>query len=169
MLHIYCSFIVPDKEIFSHPTYSNVSYHKQEHLVTDILKLSYDAHNVLGHVTSPKKLCENANMSETLIQKHTMTFSSTLEVIQHNSKSRELRSTLQPLVSNTVLTDGMALKIASSGLCWDHLKLAQRRDGFESLKSLLGLKTQFGIRDGWMNQAYSRLSTTHGHITDCKL
>ncbi len=23
--------------------------------------------------------------------------------------------------------------------------------------------------DGWMNQAYSRLSNTHGHITDCKL
>ncbi len=23
--------------------------------------------------------------------------------------------------------------------------------------------------DGWMNQAYSRLSTTHGHITGCKL
>ncbi len=23
--------------------------------------------------------------------------------------------------------------------------------------------------DGWMNQAYSRLSTTHGHITDYKL
>ncbi len=23
--------------------------------------------------------------------------------------------------------------------------------------------------DGWMNQADSRLSTTHGHITDCKL
>ncbi len=23
--------------------------------------------------------------------------------------------------------------------------------------------------DGWMNQAYSRLSTTYGHITDCKL
>ncbi len=22
---------------------------------------------------------------------------------------------------------------------------------------------------GWLNQAYSRLSTTHGHITDCKL
>ncbi len=22
---------------------------------------------------------------------------------------------------------------------------------------------------GWANQAYSRLSTTHGHITDCKL
>ncbi len=22
---------------------------------------------------------------------------------------------------------------------------------------------------GWMNQAYSQLSTTHGHITDCKL
>ncbi len=25
-----------------------------------------------------------------------------------------------------------------------------------------------GLMDGGMNQAYSRLSTTHGHITDCK-
>ncbi len=25
------------------------------------------------------------------------------------------------------------------------------------------------LPDGWMNQAYSRLSTTHGHITDWKL
>ncbi len=25
------------------------------------------------------------------------------------------------------------------------------------------------MMDGWMNQAYSWLSTTHGHITDCKL
>ncbi len=26
-----------------------------------------------------------------------------------------------------------------------------------------------GDGGGWVNQAYSRLSTTHGHITDCKL
>ncbi len=26
-----------------------------------------------------------------------------------------------------------------------------------------------GVVGGWVNQAYSRLSTTHGHITDCKL
>ncbi len=25
------------------------------------------------------------------------------------------------------------------------------------------------VFEGWVNQAYSRLSTTHGHITDCKL
>ncbi len=28
---------------------------------------------------------------------------------------------------------------------------------------------QPGRLGGWVNQAYSRLSTTHGHITDCKL
>ncbi len=27
----------------------------------------------------------------------------------------------------------------------------------------------YELIDGWMHQAYSRLSTTHGHITDCKL
>ncbi len=34
-----------------------------------------------------------------------------------------------------------------------------------------GSLVQNGWMDGWMNQAYtcSRLSTTHGHITDCKL
>ncbi len=31
------------------------------------------------------------------------------------------------------------------------------------------LKLNTDKTDGWMNQAYSRLSTTHGHITDCKL
>ncbi len=133
--------------------------YKQEHLVKDILKLSYDAHNALGDVTSLKQLCENANIPETLMQKHTMTFSSTLEVIQHKSKSRERRSSLQPLVSNKVLTDGMAMKIASSGLCWDHLKLAYRRDGFEGLKSLLGEKTQFGIRVTKNKNVLEKLST----------
>ncbi len=32
----------------------------------------------------------------------------------------------------------------------------------------ISLKIYFSM-DGWMNQAYSRLSTTLGHITDCKL
>ena len=33
------------------------------------------------------------------------------------------------------------------------------------------LKSDLSLRkmDGWMNQAYSRFSTTHGHVTDCKL
>ncbi len=33
-----------------------------------------------------------------------------------------------------------------------------------------GCKHLHGSLDGgWVNRAYSRLSTTHGHITDCKL
>ncbi len=34
---------------------------------------------------------------------------------------------------------------------------------------LSGWCKQGYVMIGWMNQAYSRLSTTHGHITDCKL
>ncbi len=37
-------------------------------------------------------------------------------------------------------------------------------------KTLGGLQTKLSeLSDGWKNPAYSRLSTTHGHITDCKL
>ncbi len=38
---------------------------------------------------------------------------------------------------------------------------------FSQVYSEVGIEC--GVWDGWMNQAYSRLSTTHGHITDCKL
>ncbi len=31
------------------------------------------------------------------------------------------------------------------------------------------IQIQIGGVGGWVNQAYSRLSTTHGHIPDCKL
>ena len=34
---------------------------------------------------------------------------------------------------------------------------------------VIGIISGMIKKDGWMNQAYSRLSTTHGHITDCKL
>ncbi len=38
------------------------------------------------------------------------------------------------------------------------------------LVELIGqFSSEASEEDGWMNQAYSRLSTTHGHITDCKL
>ncbi len=39
------------------------------------------------------------------------------------------------------------------------------------LRGLILILTFEGQNDlgGWVNQAYSRLSTTHGHITDCKL
>ncbi len=33
----------------------------------------------------------------------------------------------------------------------------------------IGSTWRCGWVGGWVNQAYSRLSTTHGHITDCKL
>ena len=49
-------------------------------------------------------------------------------------------------------------------LKWAHL--FQWSNAFSSFcYSLLAC----AVCGGWVNQAYSRLSTTHGHITDCKL
>ncbi len=47
----------------------------------------------------------------------------------------------------------------------------QRQDVCASAQSMAPLPDflPFVLWDGWMNQAYSRLSTTHSHITDCKL
>ncbi len=60
-------------------------------------------------------------------------------------------------------------------------KLTGERNGSHSLDSAWheGYNALFATGDcyhktiyqlgRWLNQAYSRLSTTHGHITDCKL
>ncbi len=51
-----------------------------------------------------------------------------------------------------------------------YFKLVVYRHTFLALNHSL-LNYNFSILDvlRWVNQAYSRLSTTHGHITDCKL
>ncbi len=56
-----------------------------------------------------------------------------------------------------------------------HMILCRRPGKFESTTWHVDINVHanFNIHvfdiDEWMNQAYSRLSTTHGHITDCKL
>ena len=57
----------------------------------------------------------------------------------------------------------LGLEITNTG----SFKLAQSTLYKKGMRALFKLKRM--LNGGWVNQAYSRLSTTHGHITDCKL
>ncbi len=55
--------------------------------------------------------------------------------------------------------------------CQNHVTRIQVRisTNYYSYQTACEWKNYWPVWDGWMNQAYSRLSTTHCHITDCKL
>ncbi len=69
----------------------------------------------------------------------------------------------------------------SSASSLEMFRMKMTRFGFRSssctyvMAGYTGPSTTYRVKrkvvyiDGWMNQAYSRLSTTHGHVTDCKL
>ena len=66
--------------------------------------------------------------------------------ILHNAKTVELLDTLKPLES--CLSKYMLKKISSSGLLYDHLKLACERGGLEGIEKILGEKTDGACERG---------------------
>ncbi len=64
-----------------------------------------------------------------------------------------------------------ALEVANR-FCLKHLQSISKSSKSMLVEGMIGSYSAMSAEhsiDGWMNQAYSRLSTTHGHITDCKL
>ncbi len=59
--------------------------------------------------------------------------------------------------------------VIGKNLCQSSVILLHWIPRFNKVTGLALSVIQFSRMDGWMNQAYSRLSTTHGDITDCKL
>ncbi len=68
------------------------------------------------------------------------------------------------------LTDRLLYTIDQNG-CHMHFQVhhAVGIERIVMIQQLTGQTNAVRLMNGWMNQAYSRLSTTHGHITDCKL
>ena len=133
------------KELYPERKEQKKNY-KQEDLVCDILGTPYNAHNALADVTSLQNLCTHINFRDITIQKHAVTFSSTVNNVEHKVKTRKLKTSLHSMVCNKVLSDQMATKIASTGLSLDHLKLAYKRGGVEGLKDLFCERTSAGVR-----------------------
>ena len=114
---------MPQREKYSH-----------ESLVSDLLGISYSAHDSLEDVRALQRLlsCKEVN------GKSSFTFfcyaiNSTKYCL---NKAVNIHS-LQPLIVSKVISKGMGDKIAGSGLTLSHLKLSILRGGKEGLRSVL--------------------------------
>ena len=120
--------------------------HKQETLVSQFLKKTYEAHNALADVQSLQELCQLTISADCLYFAKSVTVMSCLLKMDHESKCSDNVRSFQVLVDQKVISKSMSQKLGQSGLRLDHLHLAFSRGSIDGLTQLLSEKVDGKVR-----------------------
>lgn len=118
--------ILPQREKYS-----------QESLVSDLLGISYSAHDSLEDVRALQRLVSYKEVNEKAIIKASFSLNYAINSTKYCLNKAVNIHSLQPLIVSKVISKGMGDKIAGSGLTLSHLKLSIQRGGKEGLRSVL--------------------------------
>ena len=113
--------------------------YKQEALVRELLHASYLAHNSLDDVKALQRLSE-------LVKAAFPKYIFGPSVIVNTANSGIFKASLKPLEDCKALSKTMSMKIAKSGLNYNHIKSAFTRNGFDGLQALFGEKVNGKVR-----------------------
>lgn len=111
--------------------------YSQESLVTDLLGISYGAHDSLEDVGAFQKLVSHVNVNSKEISESRFTVDYALESTKYCVNRATNIHTLQTLIVAKVVSKEMAEKIAGSNLYLCHISLAFQRGGLEGIASIL--------------------------------
>ncbi|XP_028412163.1 uncharacterized protein LOC114534884 [Dendronephthya gigantea] len=110
--------------------------YKQTDLAKDLLRATYNAHNALDDVRILQKLVSKFITNDMLL-KHSFTVFWYRDYLSYSQMTQENMKTLKPLVKAGKASEGMAAKIAGSGLRMSHLEFVYRTGGVERLREVL--------------------------------
>ena len=108
-------------------------------MVRELLHASYSAHNSLDDAKALQRLSE---LVKTAFPKYIFGPS----VIVNTTNSGIFKASLKPLEDCKALSKTMSMKIAKSGLNYNHIKSAFTRNGFDGLQALFGEKVNGKVR-----------------------
>ena len=97
---------------------------------------TFDAHNALEDVKALRQLLSAAMIPFPTLQSNTYTTESVLENVCFHERKNSRLNTLKPYLTGTITT-GMMVRIAASGLAYDHLRLGFDRGGGDGLRNVL--------------------------------
>jgi DNA polymerase III epsilon subunit-like protein len=111
-------------------------------LYADIVHGEYDAHNAIADVKALQQLLSKSVATAASVVAHSCTLGSAVQHVQYMVHRDALVKSLKIKLctgskENRVLSPGMALKAASSGLGYSHMKLAYVRGKSTGLSALL--------------------------------
>jgi DNA polymerase III alpha subunit (gram-positive type) len=136
----------------SHPDFSSYS---QLHIFEAILREEYAAHDALQDVIALKRLLNDTTPSIELRAKVSCTLSSTVDIFHHKKQAKHQLATLKPLTEGEVISNGIANKIANSGLSLSHLLIAFQRNGREGIRDVFSEKLGSHVRVTKSNKNYT--------------
>ena len=108
----------------------------QTSLAKDLLDATYNAHNALDDARMLQKLVSKF-ISDDLLLKHSFTVSWYRDYLSHSRMTQENMKSLKPLLKAGKVSEGMAMKIARSGLRMNHMEFAYQNGGVENLCGVL--------------------------------
>ena len=114
-----------------HPEFKN---HKQEYLISKCLDIIYDAYNAVDDVQSLTMLVKTNSPDISSHMRYSFSTKSATDKLIHSTETDKRMCSLNPLISNKILTKSMAKKVDESGLDMDQLKLAHRRNEEDGVK-----------------------------------
>ena len=94
--------------------------YSQESLVSDLLGISYGAHNSLEDVSALQQLVSYKEVNEKEILESSFTINFAINSTKYTANKAVNLRTLQPLIASNVVSKGMGEKIAGSGLMLSH-------------------------------------------------
>ncbi|XP_061186226.1 uncharacterized protein LOC133194248 [Saccostrea echinata] len=125
-----------------------LSSYRQEYLCNSLISLSYDAHDARGDVVALQKLVEQQGVrfDSTEAKSSSFTFQYAIDSHAYSKEVNANLPSLQILISQKVISVGMAKKIAGSGLKYEHLLQAFKRNQTEGLFDLCQEQYKSSVR-----------------------
>ena len=108
----------------------------QTDLAKDLIGATYNAHNAHDDARMLHKLVSKY-ISDDLLLKHSFTVSWYRDYLAHCRMTQENMECLRPIIKAGKLSEGMAAKIAGSGLTMCHMQSAYQNGGKENLCDVL--------------------------------
>lgn len=130
-----------------------LSSYRQENLCECLSGIVYTAHNAIGDVSALKTLVQSYFTSIKLdkpdIQRCSVTVQSVIASYLYSFQIRLNLPSLQPLVARKITSQGIARKIAGSGLQYTHLQTAfnHNQNGISNLCVGNNVKAQCGLQN----------------------
>lgn len=107
-----------------------LSSYRQEYLCKNLAGFDYDAHDAISDVLSLQSLINYLNIGLENVNARTasLTSASAVDFYRYSNVVQSNLPSLQPLISQKIISCPIAKKIAGSGLQLKHLELAYSRD-----------------------------------------
>ena len=110
----------------------------QENLATELLGITYKAHNASDDAKTLAKIVNGVKLSKQSLFENSFGIAAVLQMVAQHDAKTDNEESLGVLVEKRVISKSMVARIAKSGLSYKHLCLAFKRNKDTGIKTLLG-------------------------------